>query len=294
MQQLYVCSRPLLSKNGEMQQHLIGVLSKLDNGEFQFEYKLDNSIECNRLLLSIFPDKNKIYNDAETRILLDDYLPSENDTAFITEILKKSGLKHYDEWTWLCTFDSDDANAETFLYEELPPDVVRHDIIDNTPDNTENPNEDNTENTDSVYTNETNLDDILFNDDFMNDLSFDDIETESSDDIELDDSEPEFPEDNFDDVITNNNTQPVINLPNNSNIIKSGEFIEKLDPKPRNTVKIVTIQTTRKRRKQTDIDDFIEPPPESPIEKIQQRLLENQKIRQERLAEQLKANPYAN
>lgn len=293
MQQLYVCSRPLLGKNGEMQQHLIGMLSKLDNGEFQFEYKLDDSIESNRLLLSIFPDKHKIYNDTETRILLDDYLPSENDTAFITEILKKSGLKQYDEWTWLLTFDSDDVNTETFLYEELPPDVIRHDITDNTSDDTEFFNEDDNENADSVCTNETNFDDILFDEDFMDDLPFDDIKAKNSD-TETDDLEPEFPEDNFEDVTASHNTQPVINLPNNSDIIKSGEFIEKLDPKPRNTVKIVTIKTTRKRRTQTDIDDFIEPPPESPIDKIQQRLIENQKLRQERLAEQLKANPYAN
>lgn len=132
----------------------------------------------------------------------------------------------------------------------------------------------------------------MFDEDFIDNLPFDDIETESFD-TETDDFESEFPDDDFEDVIASKNIQNAINLPNDS-VIKSGEFIEKLDPKPRNTVKIVTIKTTRKQRKQGDIDDFIEPPPESPLDKIQQRLIENQKIRQEKLAEQLKINPYAN
>lgn len=302
MRQLYVCSRPLLDKDGTMHQHLIGVLSKLDNDEYRFEYKLDNSIESSRLLLPIFPDINKVYNDAETRVLLDDYLPSENDTAFIAEILKKSGMKQYDEWTWLLTFESDDANAETFLYEELPNDVIRHDIkfeLDDEKDFSQN-NENSEENADNVCTDEADFDNTLLDEDFIDELPFDDIETESFEKDNADDNfDTEFPEDSFDDVLVNlednDSLQTTVTLPNNMpSVIKTAKFIEKLDPKPQNTVKIVTIQTTRKRKKQNDIDDFIEPPPESPFEKIQQRLLENQRIRQERLAEQLKTNPYTN
>lgn len=302
MRQLYVCSRPLLDKDGTMHQHLIGVLSKLDNDEYRFEYKLDNSIESSRLLLPIFPDINKVYNDAETRVLLDDYLPSENDTAFIAEILKKSGMKQYDEWTWLLTFESDDANAEIFLYEELPNDVIRHDIkfeLDDEKDFSQN-NENSEENADNVCTDEADFDNTLLDEDFIDELPFDDIETESFEKDNADDNfDTEFPEDSFDDVLVNlednDSLQTTVTLPNNMpSVIKTAKFIEKLDPKPQNTVKIVTIQTTRKRKKQNDIDDFIEPPPESPFEKIQQRLLENQRIRQERLAEQLKTNPYTN
>lgn len=299
MRQLYVCSRPLLDKDGAMRQHLIGVLSKLDNDEYRFEYKLDNSIESSRLLLPIFPDINKVYNDAETRVLLDDYLPSENDTAFIAEILKKSGMKQYDEWTWLLTFESDDANAETFLYEELPNDVIRHDIKFEL-DDKKNLSQNSEENADNVCTDEADFDDTLLDEDFIDELPFDDIEAESFEKDNADDNfDTEFPEDSFDDVLVNiednDSLQTAITLPNNtSSVIKTAKFIEKLDPKPQSTVKIVTIQTTRKRKKQNDIDDFIEPPPESPFEKMQQRLLENQKLRKERLAEQLKINPYTN
>lgn len=299
MRQLYVCSRPLLDKDGTMHQHLIGVLSKLDNDEYRFEYKLDNSIESSRLLLPIFPDINKVYNDAETRVLLDDYLPSENDTAFIAEILKKSGMKQYDEWTWLLTFESDDANAETFLYEELPNDVIRHDIKFEL-DDEKNFSQNSKENADNVCTDEADFDDTLLDEDFIDELPFDDIEAESFEKDNADDNfDTEFPEDSFDDVLVNiednDSLQTAITLPNNtSSVIKTAKFIEKLDPKPQSTVKIVTIQTTRKRKKQNDIDDFIEPPPESPFEKMQQRLLENQKLRKERLAEQLKINPYTN
>ena len=297
MQQLYVCSRPLLGKDGELHQHLIGMLKKLDDGDYQFEYRLDDSIESNRLILPIFPDRHKIYNDAETRVLLDDYLPSENDTAFITEILRKSGLDHYDEWTWLLTFDSDDANAETFLYETLPDDVIRHDSDfvdedsdDETLDETDGDEyfETNSEET-SEYSDD--IDDMsLEESSFIDELIFNEMKS-GSDESDNDDDDIELPDDDFSDVLDSLNDdssedEPVIS--DNTDIIKSASLIKKLDPKPKNTVKTITVQTTYRREKRYDIEDFIEPPPESPIEKLQQRLLDNQKLRQERLAEQLK------
>lgn len=290
MQRLYVCSRPLLGKDGELHQHLIGMLKKLDNGDYQFEYRLDDSIESNRLILPIFPDRHKIYNDAETRVLLDDYLPSENDTAFITEILKKSGLDHYDEWTWLLTFDSDDANTETFLYETLPEEIIRHDngviddIDDDFLDETDNSNceKDNFEEINESF---DETDDILSEkDSFIDELIFAEFAgfNENGDDVEL-------PDDDFSDVLGDNNTlDSKTIIPDDTHIIQSASLIKELTPKPKNTVKTVTVQTTYKRKKRYDVEDFIEPPPESPIEKLQQRLLENQRLRQEKLAEQLK------
>lgn len=310
MQQLYVCSRPLLGKDGELHQHLIGILKKLDNDEYQFEYRLDDSIESNRLILSIFPDRHKVYNDAETRVLLDDYFPSENDTAFITEILKKSGLDHYDEWTWLLTFDSDDANAETFLYETLPDEIIRHDddfIDDDIDDDSLDEEKQNDYPEDNLNKTDDSFDDMIFEkDSFIDDLLLDeskgnfgknDIENEPEPEDEDDEFDIELPDDDFSDVLDSfedDSTEIETVIHNDTSIIKSASLIKNLDPKPKNTIKTITVQTTYKREKRHDVEDFIEPPPESPIEKIQQRLLDNQKLRQERLAEQLKNSPYTN
>lgn len=124
MKHLFVCSRPVMGSDKQLHRHLLGILYQDENGQFKFEYRLDNSSDSD-LLLPIFPDKNKIYNDRDTRLLLDDYLPSENDTAFIQYILDKANMSEYNEWDWLKAFDSDD-DSETRLYETLPPDVVCH------------------------------------------------------------------------------------------------------------------------------------------------------------------------
>lgn len=131
MRQLYVCSAPKPDTNGEMHRHLIGILSQSDDGKYQFEYKLDDSPENMSLKLAIFPDLNRVYNNLETRLLLEDYLPSENDTAYIRQILRDSGQSEYDEWQWLLTFESDDPETSTVLYEELPDDIVLHCDLDN-------------------------------------------------------------------------------------------------------------------------------------------------------------------
>ena len=124
MKKMFVCTKPIVEPNGELQQHLLGILSQNEKGEYSFQYKLGPN--DNGLLLPIFPDKDKIYSDHDTHLLLDDYLPSENDTSFMKEILKKSGMKEYDEWEWLRTFESIDENTSTRLYETLPDNVIVH------------------------------------------------------------------------------------------------------------------------------------------------------------------------
>ena len=53
--------------------------------------------------------------------------------------------------------------------------------------------------------------------------------------------------------------------------------------------KTITITTTYKKKKsRIPKGDFIEAPPESPIDLIEQRLRENQKQREQKLKEQLK------
>lgn len=127
MRKMYVCSRPIKEADGNYYRHLLGILSQDENKNYQFEYALGNEQDNNSLLLPFFPDANKIYNDHDTRLLLDEYLPSENDTPFINQIIKQAGLKKYDEWEWLRTFEPVDENSETILYETLPDDVIVHD-----------------------------------------------------------------------------------------------------------------------------------------------------------------------
>lgn len=265
------------SSDGKTYRHLIGILSQLDNNEYQFEYCLnDNSPESHNLLLPIFPNKYKIYNNTDTRILLDDYLPSENDTAFISYILKKTKMNKYSEWAWLCAFESDNPDAETILYETLPDDIIRHDLTCQ----------------DDIIDFDTEIPDV---DTDIND-EFDDDVTEISDDIDInnddDDDDEIFPD--FDDI-------PDIDASDENNIISNAVFIDKAvpafsgaaynqKPVPKNVVRKITKKTIQKRKRQNSIDDFIEPAPESPIDRIQQRLLENQKTRQQALAEKIKQN----
>ena len=280
MRQLYVCSRPILSSDGNAHRHLIGILSQNDDGEYQFEYKLDDSVICDSLILSIFPNVDKIYNDAETRILLEDYFPSENDTVFMRDILKKSGFKHYDEWEWLKTFESDDTDSETILYETLPEDVICHIpiITEEGIDVTDNENQD------------TKSDDLTENYEDFEFPDFDESKPENEEIDDLDDLDLDelFGPDNslFDEDETSI-IQNAVNLEK-----PQTENKQECKPKSQKTMTTIVKTTIYKRKKTNSVADFIEPPPESPIDILQQRLIENQKKRQEELAKKLKENPY--
>lgn len=287
MRQLYVCSRPILSSDGKAHRHLIGILSQNDDGEYQFEYKLDDSVICNSLILSIFPNVDKVYNDAETRILLEDYFPSENDTVFMRDILKKSGFKHYDEWEWLKTFESDDTDSETVLYETLPEDVICH-IPEITEGDIENDVTD-SENWD------TKSDDLIEKYEDFEFPDFDENKPENTEDEELDDLDDL----NLDELFGPDNSMFDDDEPS---VIQNAVNLEKTQPdnrqesKPKSQKTVTTIvkTTVYKRKKTNSVADFIEPPPESPMDILQQRLIENQKKRQEELAKKLKENPYDN
>lgn len=308
MKQLYVCSKPILSKDGNLHRHLLGTLSQLDDGTYRFEYDLDDSPESFGLLLPIFPEKDKIYNDAETRVLLDDYLPSENDTAFISEILKKSDLSEYDEWTWLQTFDSDDSDSETCLYETLPDDVIRHDTSDESinddfdfgnfdiDDFKEEPPEEELEEPEEEL--EENFDDLdIFedeDDENNDDLSeFDDFPDLEDDPLGyLDDADYDVLDDLF--APTEQNTvQAVQAEPTVPAVSITPPITEPVKPETPKKPTVTIIKTVYKKKKRAIAnDDFIEPPPESPIDIMQKKFLEGQRQRQTALAEQLKNNPY--
>lgn len=292
MKQLYVCSRPMLSSDGTEHRHLIGILSQLDDGEYQFEYKLQNTAECESLILPIFPNLYRTYNDAETRVLLDDYLPSENDTAFMREILKKTGLDHYDEWEWLRVFESADSDSETILCETLPEDIIRHDDAnDETDIESDNENDfddeyfenDFEDDSDDNETSDVNMEELLDDDIGAIIDGLDDSSNDSSDDDE-DSDLLDIPEDMFADI------EP--EFISNAINLETTETTQAKKPKTQNTITTVIIKTTHKRKRTNTIEDFIEPAPESPMELLQQRLEANQKKRQEELAEKLKEKPY--
>ena len=282
---LYVCSKPIMDNKGELHRHLIGTLSLLENKEYQFSYNLDDdSPICRNLVLSSFPDIHKIYGNAETRTLLDDYLPSENDTAFIAEILKKTGMDYYDEWNWLLTFDADsDADTETCLFETLPDDVIRHDLNFDETKHCEN------DICDEPAVEDNNTDE--FDDDSEYDIS-DDSEFDTTDDTELLELADEFSNEkqNVESNIDDATVAEIDKLDSDSHIIENAKHINQINKATASHT--VIVKKIYKHKKVSTNNDFISPPPENPIEIIQQRLLENQQQRQKQLAEKLKTNPY--
>lgn len=324
MKHLYVCSSLIPDNNGTLSRHLIGILTLTDQNTYEFRYALDDSPLCTNLMLPIFPDKDKTYDDTETRVLLDDYLPSETDTAFMQNILSKSEMKEYNEWEWLRTFESDDPDSETRLYETLPDNVIRHDHpITLEKDVISTETLDAKQDTDPVpddidYADEDNYDEIIAYDnaDLMdvdeidNTYDFDiedpiDNDSNISDDTDFDPFS-ELSDEDFDIIdkiisksaenTTENITtiQPVQSAPAEpvpEEIISPSQVKEHKYPQLTSTKhshKTITITTTHRISKNIiPKGDFIEAPPESPVDLIEQRLRENQKQRQERLQAQL-------
>lgn len=286
MRQLYVCSKLLRNSNGTLCRHLIGVLSEND-GSYRFEYRLDDSSESDALMLPIFPDKNKVYNDAETRILLNDYLPSETNTAFMTALLKKMGMNAYDEWEWLLTFDSDDPDAETKLYEALPPDIIRHDIPpdNNTDDSHKTEEAEKTAKTNEIIDKTNGTDE---NSDFVEFDDFDDIDFADFLDDDLPDTNNNNIADNYDDFDDIDDFDFDLDETDDE-----GQSKMVTCPLPETKAGIIIVKKTiRKRKKNISPGDFIDAPPESPMNIIQQRLLENTEQRKKALEAKLKINPY--
>lgn len=286
MPRLYVCSGPLLDSNGNLHQHLIGILNR-EKKRYTFRYRLDDTTENDFLMLSIFPDKEKIYNDEETRILLDDFLPSENNTAFISEILKKAELpREYNEWAWLCAFEACDSDGVQ-LFEKLPDGIIRHDAdLDDEFEEDDNADiEDDIDDDGTPYYD----DDIVENDmdADLNDMPDDESMFDNSDDIDDADDADDIDID-IDDLLGD----LLSDIPEEQSVLEQAELIQTLEPaaqpeKKQNVIKIVTVKTTKKIITK-DTTDFIQPPPESPMTEIQRRFEENKKQRKEKLDAELK------
>lgn len=293
---LYVCSKPIADSNGELKQHLLGILSQDDKGEYQFEYKLGNTPDTDRFLLSIFPVKNKTYHYNEARLLLDDYLPSENDTTFIKTILDKAGMTEYNEWEWLKTFESDD-DAETCLYETLPDDIICHENINRKSE------ENNIENSSEMNENDTNpnIDDDIFDDnvDISEIIDINDDIFGNIDDFEDDYDDNSDTDDIFDADIYSLSDNEIAELYDDLDILFDDDFDNTQKTETNNNIEINSIEPTvtvikktitTKVKKSSDPNDFIAPSPPDPSEIIKQRLEENIKQRQTKLKKSLSAN----
>lgn len=257
---LYVCSRAMLNAEGLLQRHLLGLLS-YDGTEYQFQYLLDE--KSTYLILPIFPDKDRIYKGEDVRQLLDDFLPSEKNTAYINEILNKIGASEYDEWIWLKTFEPIDE-TETRLYETLPDDVIIHCnktelfSASNEQINDESLN-------DSISGYQFDTDNFLYDMDSIDDDEIFDILSEL-DDNEIETIQSKLSEPELETKLSKQETKP-LNKP----------FAEK---KKTPKVKIVT-RTIKKRVKKTD--NFIEPPLNNQFDIFQKRLEQNKQLRKQKL-----------
>ena len=291
MKQLYVCSRSIVGEDGTRHRHLLGILSQNDDKRFSFEYRLGKECSNSSLLLPIFPDGEKKYSDHDVRLLLDDYLPSENDTAFIRQILKQTKMQKYDEWAWITAFESSDDNSETKLYETLPDDIIIHDdeikrllkiqdesltdicIAENKPsyDKTDEISEQH----EPVYeqTNETITSDTIFDA-----KATDDLLTDIEDETQIDFN---YLFDNYDVDMRQNET-------NDDEFVFDDTIIQSRQPnKPseinnKPSIKIKKI-TTIKKVKISQTNSFAIPPLTNPCDIIQQRLEQTIKDHKERL-----------
>jgi hypothetical protein len=133
MRQLYVCSKALPNNHDPISRHrLIGVLRELkpgispeQNGEYEFEYLISGKFHEYCLRLPDFPDPLKIYNNNETRSLLEKYLPVPGSRWF-AKSLEVAGLLEYNEWEWLKHFGKQNPD-KPYLCENLPESVIRYD-----------------------------------------------------------------------------------------------------------------------------------------------------------------------
>lgn len=293
---LYVCSRPMTSEDGTSKRHLLGILTLNDNNDFQFEYKLGNESNDVNLLLSIFPDGNKIYDNQDARLLLDDYLPSETNTTFVRQILKQAGINRYDEWEWLRIFEPVDENAETQLFETLPENVIIHDEAireefakqanttaadDECTDATDDTDIELSDSITETLDNETSAEPMFTDNEFDNNNGSDDSSDNCYDDLDnLFDGydndtsvEPTTSDENdfvFDDIeIQNDNS---LTQPTKSSSI--GKTTSTVRLKKTTVVKKIVV---------ADSHDIVLPPLSDPCDLIQERLKQNIASRKEKL-----------
>ena len=293
MEQLYVCSKPIPDENNNMQQHLLGILTK-DENDYIFEYKLGEEFPDMLLKLTFFPDINKMYRNDEVRELLDEHLPSENSTEFIKQLLKKANMTKYDEWEWLKTFEPDDYTTETYLYETLSDNIICHNIDENKDEDINDFDDgfidestDDTDDFDDGFIDESKDEDINdFDDGFIDESkdedinNFDDGFIDESKDEDINDFDDGFIDESKDTI---NTIKTIISNKPVTIISEHTKPIIKTQQQSRPAIVSISVKTKNMQKKSVQpFNSFTEPLPDV-ISEMQKRLKENQQQREEKL-----------
>ena len=104
---------------------LMGILTELEKGKYQFEYKLGGMPvreRQGRLTIDEFPDIRKIYtsdNGNEVENFIYRIIPREDD-FYAKASLKSAKLTEYDVWELLKVFGLRNMREDAYLHEVLP------------------------------------------------------------------------------------------------------------------------------------------------------------------------------
>ena len=152
MRQLYVCSPALPDKtdNDKRKHRLIGILSELvpaqsdfTPGEYMFMYHIGGTFEpagakgnyCSCLRISEFDDPTGCYRGKSVYgNLVHKFMPHPPGETRYTqnayrESLASAGLTEYDEWELLKHYGKNDMHRQTYLFEELPEEVILYEQL---------------------------------------------------------------------------------------------------------------------------------------------------------------------
>lgn len=112
--QLYVTSKEF--DEGRI---LIGILTELSKGSYQFEYKLNGKVQKWHLPIKEFPDVRKVYNGSDVEKFIDRLVPRP-ESLYIKEALELASLTEYDKWEMIKVFGQRNMKDDAFLFETLP------------------------------------------------------------------------------------------------------------------------------------------------------------------------------
>ena len=109
---------------------LIGILTELNESNYQFEYKLGGKVQEWHLPIKEFPDVTKVYNGRDVQRFIDRMIPKK-DSHYIKLALEKAGLTEYNTWEMLKAYGlSGDSRSEVFLYEKMPERIVMYEQLE--------------------------------------------------------------------------------------------------------------------------------------------------------------------
>ena len=122
--QLYVTSKEFTEGR-----HLIGILTELSEGNYQFEYKLDGKFQEWYLLIKEFPDPKKVYNGSDVERFINRLVPKRS-SPYLELLLESANLKEYNEWEMIKVFGLRNMKDDAFLFEKLPERVVIYEPVE--------------------------------------------------------------------------------------------------------------------------------------------------------------------